>query len=122
VTSTTARGAEGERSALEFLGRQGYRIVECNYRCRRGEIDIVAEEGVVLCFVEVRTRRDDAFGGPLPTVHGRKQSRIIAAARHYLAVRRVTGREVRFDVVGITYQPTLSIELVRGAFESRSYW
>jgi putative endonuclease len=122
VTSTTVRGARGEQLAVEHLERHGYRILERNYRCRGGEIDVVAEEQGVLCFVEVRSCASDAFGGPLSTVRTRKQQRIIRAARHYLTTRRCLDREVRFDVVGITYAPELRIELVRGAFESRSYW
>jgi putative endonuclease len=122
VTSTTVQGARGEDLAVEHLERNGYRILERNYRCRGGEIDIVAEEGIVLCFVEVRSCASAAFGGPLQTVRSRKQLRIIRAARHYLTIRRCADREARFDVVGITYEPELQIELVRGAFESRSYW
>lgn len=122
ASPTTVKGSRAEQTAATFLEKQGYRILERNYRCRRGEIDIVAEEGEVLCFVEVRSTESRAFGDPLETIGDAKQARIIRAARHYLATRRVDDRQVRFDVVGIVYQPRLEIQLVRGAFETSSWW
>jgi putative endonuclease len=122
ASPTTIKGNRAEQTAATFLQQQGYRVLERNYRCRRGEIDIVAEEGEVLCFVEVRSTESRAFGDPLETIGEAKQARIIRAARHYLATRRVGDRQVRFDVVGIVYQPSLEIQLVRGAFETSSWW
>jgi putative endonuclease len=116
------KGARGEETAVQHLQREGYRVVERNYRCRRGEIDIIAEESQVLCFVEVRSCHSAAFGGPLATVSAAKQARIIRAARHYLMIRGWERREIRFDVVGITYEPELQIQLVRGAFEVGIPW
>ncbi len=114
---TSVQGFRGEALAASYLEQQGYRVRERNYRCRRGEIDLVAEEGAVLCFVEVRSTRSSAYGSPLETVDRGKQRRLIQAARHYLYHRGLADREVRFDVVGITYEPEPHIELVRGAFE-----
>ena len=119
--STTTKGQRAEQLASSFLIQQGYRILERNYRCRGGEIDLVAQDGEVLCFVEVRSRRSSTYGNPLETIGGRKRGRLIHAARHYLAVRARSDREVRFDVVGIVYEPALSIDLVRGAFEASGY-
>lgn len=116
------QGESGERLASALLLREGYRILERNYRCRQGEIDIIAEEGEVLVFVEVRSRRSDAYGDPLETVDFVKQSRITHAARHYLAAQRKMDRQVRFDVVGIVYSPQTRTTLVRGAFEPESAW
>lgn len=119
---TSAKGARSEELAARFLETSGYRILERNYRCSAGEIDIIAEENGVLCLVEVRSTRSAAHGHPFETVNPGKQRRLIRAARHYLAARGFQQREVRFDVVGITYLPELRIELARGAFESSDRW
>jgi putative endonuclease len=111
---------------VRHLRQQGYVIVERNYRGRGGEIDIVAEQGDVLCFVEVRSRATDEHGDPLETVDRRKQQRVVSAARQYLADHDVTDREIRFDVIGIVYRPLAgggpSIALLTGAFEESSPW
>lgn len=120
--SPTARGRRAEQLAAQHLQDQGYRILEQNYRARGAEVDIVAEEGEVLCFVEVRSRRSAAFGDPLETVDRRKQARVIRGARHYLALRRCGERAVRFDVVGIVHEPSPTLRLVRGAFEVPDAW
>jgi putative endonuclease len=119
---TSIRGTKAEQTARAYLEQHGYRILAWNYRCRRGEIDIIAEDGMVLCFVEVRSRRSGAFGGPLATVDRGKQLRIIRAVKHYLAEKDCADREIRFDVVGITYEPSPQLELIRGAFEASSAW
>jgi putative endonuclease len=100
--STTARGRRGEDLAVAELRRRGYRIVERNYRCKSGEIDIVASEGRALVFVEVRTRADGSRGSAVETVTAAKQRRVARAAAAYLAERGPTFDECRFDVVGIT--------------------
>ena len=124
MTSPTAdKGNRAEQVAAAYLEQQGYRILLCNYRCRTGEIDIVAEEAGVLCFVEVRSTQSRAFGDPLETIRQKKQRRIIRAARQYVATHRVAGQEIRFDVVGLVWQGLPEdIRLVRGAFETRSVW
>jgi putative endonuclease len=97
------RGEPAENLAAAFLERRGLAILERNYRCRFGEIDIVARSGALLVFVEVRARRSEAFGGAAGSITAAKRRRLVAAARHYLAARRAD-RACRFDVV-----------LVRGA-------
>ncbi len=113
-------GAAGEKTAGELLEKKGYRILERNYRCRQGEIDIVAEDSGVLVFIEVRARCSDKFGDPLETVDIVKQARITRAARQYLATQKKPDRPVRFDVVGIVHEPRMRVMLVRGAFEAES--
>ena len=119
---TKEKGDRAESAAASFLEAHGFRILARNYRCRGAEIDIIAEEGPALCFVEVRSVASRTFGDPLETVVASKQARLIRAARHYIASHRVVDREIRFDVVGIVYQPRLEIALVRGAFETMTYW
>ena len=119
--SKTARGHASENLAARLLRNQGYRILEQNYRARRGEVDIVAQDGEALCFVEVRSRQDAYRGHPVETVDSRKQQRIIHAARQFLA-RQPHAGPVRFDVLGIVYAPRLSTRLIKGAFECDWSW
>ena len=81
-------GKEGEDRACAYLETCGYRIVERNFRCRSGEIDIVAaeERGGIICFVEVKTRRGCAFGLPKEAVDRRKQRKLCAAAKYYICL------------------------------------
>ena len=92
------RGGPDESLAAAFLERQGLKILERNYRCRFGEIDLVAAAGTVLIFVEVRARRSDEFGGAGASITAAKRRRLVATARHYLAAHR-SRRACRFDVV-----------------------
>lgn len=91
-------GGAAERLAASFLERAGLTILERNYRCRFGEIDLVAASGATLVFVEVRARRSEAYGGAAGSITAAKRRRIVAAARHYLARQRAS-RACRFDVV-----------------------
>jgi putative endonuclease len=105
---STARkrlGDLGEKAAEELLAASGYRIVARNHRCPRGEVDLVAEQGDLLVFVEVRTRATSAFGAPEETVGGRKQERLVRAARDFLARWRGPPRGARFDVVAVVDHP-----------------
>lgn len=92
------RGESAENLAAVFLEREGLQILERNYRCRFGEIDLIASSGAALVFVEVRARASDAFGGAAASITAAKRRRIVAAARHYLAGHRVESA-CRFDVV-----------------------
>ena len=92
------RGEAAESLAADFLQRRGLTVLERNYRCRFGEIDLVARSGELLVFVEVRARTSEAFGGAAGSITGAKRRRLVAAARHYLASHRVE-RQCRFDVV-----------------------
>jgi putative endonuclease len=100
--TTTAIGATAEDRAAEALDRHGYRMVERNYRCRVGELDIIAREGPTLVFVEVRSRRTGDFGSALEAVGWRKQRKVSRVAAHYIATRRPRFDTARFDVVAIT--------------------
>jgi len=111
-------GARGERLAARHLRRQGYAIVQRNYRCRHGEIDLVALDGGVLVFVEVKTRAQSRFGTPLAAVDRRKQAQVARVAREFVRQHRLYDRAIRFDVVGVRRRGwSWEIELVRDAFE-----
>lgn len=91
------RGARAEDLCAECLRRAGLRIVARNWRCRHGEIDLVAEEQGVTVFIEVRMRKPGRFGGAAESITGAKRSRVMAAARQYLAADRE--RPCRFDAM-----------------------
>jgi len=119
---TTEKGQRAEQLAAEFLERAGYRILERNYRCRLGEIDLVAEDKGVLCFVEVRSLASADHGHPFETIDAGKRGRLIRAVRHYLSRRGGGEREMRFDAVAVLYSPSPTLELIRGAFECSDAW
>lgn len=100
--STVEVGATSEDRAVDHLVRQGLAIVERNYRCKVGELDIVARDRGVLVFVEVRSRRSGEYGSALEAVTWRKRQKVSRVAMHYLAWRRPCFESARFDVVAIT--------------------
>ena len=111
-------GKEGERIAEIYLRKKGYRVVERNYRCPVGELDLILLDRRVVVFVEVKTRSDDRFGAPLESVGPRKQQKMIKTALFFLSRHRLHNRDARFDVVGISYQGgEPMVEHVENAFE-----
>jgi putative endonuclease len=94
-------GARFERLAAEFLTARRFRVLETNFTCPVGEIDLVCDDAGTLVFVEVRARKDARHGAPEETVGPRKRRRIVGAARHYLMRRRRDDVACRFDVVAI---------------------
>jgi putative endonuclease len=110
-------GAWGEDLALRYLIKHGYRLVERNYRTRRGEIDLILRKEGTLVFVEVKLRRGTGFGDPLEAVTPRKQATLRYLAERYLAVREPDFDTVRFDVVGILAgREGLRIDHIQDAF------
>ncbi len=111
-------GETGESIAVKFLKKNGYRIIEQNYRCKLGEIDIIAQDGSVLAFIEVKARRTDEFGGPKRAVTIRKQRKISMVALKYLKETEQMGKKARFDVVAIRLLPSdPDVEIIKNAFE-----
>lgn len=101
-SSTVNRGASAEADATGALLAAGYQIVERNFVCRAGELDIVARDGDVLVFVEVRSRADGAHGHAAEMVSPGKRARVTRVARIYLEARAPVFDECRFDVVAVT--------------------
>ena len=97
------RGAVGESVAARFLQDQGLVILQRNYRFERGEIDIVAQEGDELVFVEVKSRRSKSFGEPEEAVTQKKQEQIRKVAEGYLYEHAAENSPCRFDVVAIIF-------------------
>lgn len=111
-------GKEGERVAELYLRKKGYKLVERNYRCSGGELDLIVLDRRVIVFVEVKTRTGVGFGTPLEAVEFRKQRRMIRAAQFFLAQKNLQQRDARFDVVGVSWpgrDPV--VEHVENAFE-----
>ena len=96
-------GRFGEERAARWLRWRGYRILERNYRCRQGEIDIIASRGKYLCFVEVKLRKDKSHGEAREFVTARKKQRVMAAAQFWLS-QHETELQPRFDVIEV-YAP-----------------
>ena len=96
-------GKDGERIAENFLKQHGCKIVQRNYRCPVGELDLIVIDRGVIVFVEVKTRSGMGFGSPLEAVAFHKQRKLIQAAQYFLNDNKIFQRDLRFDVVGITW-------------------
>ncbi|NLI13932.1 YraN family protein [Pelotomaculum propionicicum] len=96
-------GSKGEEAACQYLKKNGYRILCRNYSCSLGEIDIVAQEGEYLVFVEVRSKSSEGFGLAEESITKRKQSRLRQLAWYYLKAERKTGSDCRFDVIAVEF-------------------
>ncbi len=96
-----ASGDLGEEIARRYLARKGYRIVESNYRTRRGELDLISRRHDTLIIIEVKLRRGTAYGNPLEAVTPRKQQAIRLMTEEYLAEKSPDFQSLRFDVIGI---------------------
>jgi putative endonuclease len=96
-----AVGSEGEQIAVKFLKRNGYKILQRNYRCRIGEIDIICFDHGTVVFVEVKTRHGDLYGPPELSVTKAKKRRILRIASQYISKNKIEDIDLRFDVVSI---------------------
>lgn len=101
-TSTIQVGEIAEERALQHLKKHQLKFVEKNYRCAMGEIDLIMEDGSTLVFVEVRFRKNSAFGSAVESVTPAKQKKVRNSAQHYLLTQKIgESRPTRFDIVGI---------------------
>jgi putative endonuclease len=111
-------GKDSESLAVEFLKKQGYKILETNYKTKLGEIDIIAKDKDTLAFIEVKARHSDRYGVPKYAVTPKKKKKISMAALWYLKTTDQFNQKARFDVVGIFSQTsTPRIEVIKNAFE-----
>jgi putative endonuclease len=118
VNGKQVLGKEGERVAEQYLKNKGYKLVERNYRCPVGELDLIVLDRRVVVFVEVKTRSGHGYGSPLEAVEFRKQRKMIQVAQYFLNAKKLHQRDARFDVVGISWpgrEPV--VEHVENAFE-----
>jgi putative endonuclease len=119
VVDRKAYGNEGEEAAVRFLEARGYRVRARNFSCRYGELDVVAEHGDTVCFVEVRMRSTAVWGDPSHTVSFAKQRKVVKAALHYLLTQRLRDRMIRFDVISVVGRgERATVEHLPGAFDA----
>jgi putative endonuclease len=110
-----AKGSATEEQACQFLMSQGLKLVDRNFRCPIGELDLVMLDGKTLVIVEVRYRKNNRYGGAEASVTRQKQAKIIAATHYYLTQHK-TGASIRFDVVAITGDNPLN--WIKNAFQT----
>ena len=113
MSSKKEIGTEGEDTATNSLKKMGYRIIEKNFRSPFGELDIIAEEGGYLVFVEVKKRNTPAFGDSFQAINSTKKKHMIKTAMFYMKVHQCFHRKARFDVVGIDSE---NVKIVKHAF------
>ena len=131
--ATSFLGAEGERLAAEHLARQGFRLVLSNFKTQvgrnsrdapvTGEIDLIAYDGIYLCFIEVKTRSSDEFASPLAAVDLRKQRQIIRTARVYRKIFHLQNALHRYDAVSVVIAKNArpKIELFKNYFNEAKF-
>lgn len=113
-------GNMGEQLALNFLKKKGFRILETNYRCPMGEIDIIALQKECLVFIEVRTKGNSAFGSPEESITMTKKRHLVMTANHYLQEQEKLPSSWRIDVVAVemgTNNRLVRIDLIENAIE-----
>ena len=115
MQSTVAIGASAEDRAVTLLESHGYRVVERNFRCHSGELDVVAFDGEVLCFIEVRSRRDGEHGHAAEMIDRKKRRQVTNIALYFISLRNPAFRKSRFDVVAITGD---RVELIQDAWRA----
>ena len=106
MPTTLALGAHGEAIAVAYLTRAGLRVLDRNWRCREGELDIVARDTGAIVFCEVKARRGTGYGSPVEAVTSAKQRKLRLLAQRWLAVHDEHAPEIRFDVVGVLVRRT----------------
>jgi putative endonuclease len=111
-------GERGEEIAVSFLKKNRYRILCRNYRCRFGEIDIIARHKKTLSFIEVKTRSSKSYGVPQESIHPQKQRKISMVALEFIQRYKLEDREARFDVVTVQFLlDRYEVDLIENAFE-----
>ena len=99
--NTKKIGDIGEEKAVEYLKKKRYRILDRNYRCRFGEIDIIAKYDDYIVFIEVKTRRGEGYGRPIEAINSTKLNRILKTVNFYLAEKRMFDANIRIDAIEV---------------------
>lgn len=121
--SNRKMGEIGEKAARDYLERLGYRIIDTNFRTRIGEIDLVAYDGNILAFIEVKTRSSSRYGTPGEAIDWKKQRKLNKLALLYLSKNRVLYSQIRFDAVEVIVrdEQVRRIYLIKDAFQTVGY-
>jgi putative endonuclease len=111
-------GAYGENQACKYLKKKGYQILKKDFRCKIGQIDIIARDGDTLCFIEVKCRSSCSFGQPEEAITWKKKQRIKKIAEYYMLRKRITNTDIRYDAVSILEpdDDKKQISLIKNAF------
>lgn len=111
-------GKSSERAAVAYLEQEGYEILKINYRTKLGEIDIIAKNSGIICFVEVKARSSGNFGHPKEALNKHKQHNISRSALHYLKENQIFDKSCRFDILSIIQDSNKqsTFELIKDAF------
>ncbi|MDI6618475.1 MAG: YraN family protein [Clostridiales bacterium] len=122
MDSSKDKGDLGEQAAVEYLIKNGYSILQRNFRTRYGEIDIIGRDEDYIAFIEVKTRKNNEFGLPCEAVTKNKQNKIIRMAMMYISQKRLYGLNFRFDVVEtiISNDEIRYLRLIKNAFDADS--
>ncbi len=110
-----ATGKDGEAFACTYLKQHGLQLVEKNYRCRYGEIDLIMLDQTMLVVIEVRVRKNNLYGGALESITAKKQAKIIRTTEFYLIEKKIN-KPLRFDVVAIT--GNTDVNWIKNAFQT----
>lgn len=126
MATTKEIGRAAEDTACRYLQQQGLKLVERNYHCRQGEIDLIMRDDITTVFVEVRYRASRSYGSAAETVTSRKQGKILASAQHYLQQnKRAANQPCRFDVIALSADALQgkhnAIEWISNAFDASFY-
>lgn len=100
-----ALGTLGEKIAANYLSKYGYKIIESNYRCRFGEVDIVAYKNDTYVFIEVKTRKNLSFGRPVEAINGKKKMHLIKIGQYYMQISNLKNCDFRFDAIEVMMYP-----------------
>ncbi|NIQ15190.1 MAG: YraN family protein [Candidatus Dadabacteria bacterium] len=120
-TDSRQKGKKGEDLACKYLKKDKYKILEKNFRCKQGEIDMIAEDRAgVLCFIEIKARSREDYGSAIEAVTPSKQKKLLATAFIYLENKKIRSKDMRFDIVSIDLN-TQEIYLITNAFDANYF-
>ena len=109
-------GKTGEEIGTKYLIKNGYKIIIRNFRCRQGEIDIIAQDKNEIVFIEVKTRKNTNYGYPIDAVDKRKQKHILNASKYYIYINKLEKKNIRFDVIEIYKRDKFYINHIKNIY------
>lgn len=116
VLKNKITGAIGEKLAVSYLIKNNYKIIDRNFKCKLGEIDIIATIDDVVVFVEVKTRKSLIYGYPYEAVTLSKQQKIIKTAHSYIKLKKIMDKQYRFDIIEVYLNGSIRINHIKNAF------
>lgn len=117
MTNKKTEGQRGEEIACKALKKKGYRILDKNFSCRHGELDIIAEDHGVVCFIEVKARSSEDYGLPEEAVTHWKKQKLLNTAFVYIEKKKIVNRDMRFDIISVDLKSSKA-RILKDAFEA----